>query len=72
MPRELFTAIIFRQLPGMKAVCVKYHNVAGDEKSFRRLVNYVRKTFKSADHINLYYKKSREFYKQIDLKKDYL
>lgn len=63
MPKY-FTAIIVNKVPGVNTLqFVKYHNIP--ESKISKLCRHTLKTFQGVDHINLYEKFTKRFYKQL-------
>lgn len=64
MAKELFTAIIVNNLPGMsQPQFIKYRNVPKDK--LQGLCKYTSKTFPGVSHINLYEKSTKRFVVQL-------
>jgi len=64
--KNLLTAIIVVMVPGEKPQFLKYRNIKDATPQLNKLETFAR-SIQFADHINLYYKKDRSFYKQIRL-----
>ena len=62
--KNLLTAIIVCQIPGEKNKFIKYRNIKDATPQIAKLETHAR-TFEYAHHINLYYKGTKRFYKQI-------
>jgi hypothetical protein len=64
--KNLLSAIVCIAPPGENKIFRKYRNIKDAPHQLDKLEKFAR-TIPYADHINLYYKATREFKKQIKL-----
>lgn len=66
MEKTYYNAIVIEPVLGEKPLAHKYrHNIT--DKYLPKFVNDMQKKFPLATHINFYNKKTRVFYKQVQL-----
>lgn len=65
--KNLLTAIVCVDIPGENRTFKKFRNIKDTELKIDEFLTFVKKKIPGADHVNFYYKKSREFKKQYKI-----